>query len=62
MIDRKELVGQFLDIFEDYLDRKGLGDTKNQVKLTGADYEWIADRVESTLIAWGLIPGEGPEK
>lgn len=63
-----ELVGQILDIFEDFLEAKGIQidnpdkedaiadgeDPESIAILYGMDYGELKDDVEDTLINWGI--------
>lgn len=60
--ERMELIGQLVDIFEDFLDAKGIvvrNPEKNEdpdtANIYGTDYSEIADGLEATLINWNLI-------
>lgn len=59
-IDVEELVGQFIDIFEDFLDKKSgeIKSTKTDVFIKGKDYDDLASSIKDTLVSWDLIEGE----
>ena len=59
-IDVEELVGQFIDIFEDFLDKKSgeIKPTKTDVFIKGKDYDDLASSIKDTLVSWDLIKGE----
>lgn len=64
-----EFVGQIIDIFEDFLDDKGVRienpeyyeDPNNDpdeipANIYGSDYGYLQTRIEDTLRNWGLQP------
>jgi len=67
--DKLELLGQIIDIFEDFLEEKGVtipncekeeavedGEDPDSVcNIYGTDYGDLSDQIEHTLIMWGLI-------
>ena len=60
--ERMELIGQLVDVFEDFLDARGIGilnPEKNEdpdaANIYGTDYSEIADGLEATLTNWNLI-------
>lgn len=56
-IDTTELVGQVIDIFEDFLQKKGeikIPDDDEAI-IKNKDYDELASSITSTLINWGLI-------
>lgn len=58
--DMPELVGQMIDIFEDFLDAKGIdipnperiGEDIDEAKIFGEDYDLLADKIQETLESW----------
>ena len=58
-----EFVGQIIDIFEDFLESKGIelentnktGDDEDAAIIYGSDYFEIEDRIMSMLRNWKLI-------
>lgn len=63
--DMPEFVGQIIDIFEDFLEEKGIsiendervGD-EGEAIIFGSDYGMLQDSIEDTVKAWGLKEGE----
>ena len=61
--DRLETIGTFIDIFEDFLEEKGIdipNDEKDQSPDTaaiiyGTDYGVLSDQIESLLINLGVF-------
>ena len=66
--DISELVGQMIDIFEDFLEDKGTEpfpnkestydenlDGKIDAVLYGSDYDALASSIKATLKSWGII-------
>lgn len=58
-----EFVGQIIDLFEDFLESKGIkipNDEKEQSEnpaiLYGTDYEFLQSGIEETLMNWKLLP------
>lgn len=54
-----EFVGQMIDIFEDFLDEKGVtieheecDEDIDTVNIYGSDYDKIADSIRATLASW----------
>lgn len=69
--DLPEFVGQIIDIFEDFLEEKGI-DIENDEKderddpesvaiIYGTDYGILQSAIEETLIGWGLTSPEDEE-
>lgn len=64
-----EFIGQMIDIFEDFLDEKGVTieheecdediDTAN---IYGSDYDEIADGIRATLASWSNSAAQKGEK
>ena len=67
--DVPELIGQIIDLFEDFLDEKGIvienperdeeEDTEMAANIYGTDYGDLADGIEEILTNWELIEKEG---
>ena len=64
--DLGEFVGQMIDIFEDFLEARGIdlaNDEKNEggedsiAIIYGSDYDELAVAIEATLASWGLAEG-----
>ena len=62
---RIELIGQLIDVFEDFLEGRNVvleHDSKNEdgmaAIINGVDYDVIACDLERTLVNWGLIAKE----
>ena len=66
--DKLEFIGQIIDIFEDFLDEKGvkidnpdrdrdaIGDAAcGDTNIYGCDYGDLSDRIESTMTNWGFF-------
>lgn len=66
--DKLEFLGQIIDIFEDFLDEKGIkidnpdcdmdsieDASCDNVNIYGCDYGDLSDRIESTMTNWGLF-------
>lgn len=66
--DKLEFIGQIIDIFEDFLDEKGVkidnpdrdmdsvGDAScDNVNIYGCDYSDLSGRIESTMTNWGFF-------
>lgn len=65
--DVPELIGQFIDTFEDFLDEKGIkipNDEKSEVdendsaNIYGTDYGILSEEIEEILTRWELIEEE----
>lgn len=58
--EEAELVGQIVDVFEDFLESKGISieneerDENEEIAaiIYGADYDFLADEIHSTISAW----------
>ena len=58
--DEAEFIGQFIDVFEDFLDSKGIcidnadrdEDDDNAAIIYGEDYDILADEILSILHNW----------
>ena len=51
--DRAEFIGQIMDGFETFLDRKGV--LEGSVKLAGADYDALKTFLEDTMRNWRVV-------
>ena len=70
--DRKEFIGQVIDIFEDFLDEKGIvipnedRDTdpdlepEGSTNIYGNDYDSIKEKLEKLFINWNVLEDERP--
>lgn len=70
--DRKEFIGQVIDIFEDFLDEKGIvipnedRDTdpdlepEGSTNIYGNDYDTIKEKLEKLFINWNVLEDERP--
>lgn len=69
--DKIEFIGQIIDIFEDFLDEKGVkidnpdrdrdavGDAScGDVNIYGCDYGYLSDCIASTMTNWGFFKKE----
>ena len=65
--DVPELIGQFIDTFEDFLDEKGVkipNDEKSEVdendsaNIYGTDYDILSEEIKEILTRWELIEEE----
>ena len=65
--DVSELIRQFIDLFEDFLDEKGVVipneerdedeelDAENSANIYGSDYDTLSDGIEEILTRWEII-------
>lgn len=63
--DRLEFIGQLIDVFEDFLEQKGIDipnsekedddDIDNIAILYGSDYGQLSDELEAVLRNWGIL-------
>ena len=65
--DKTELIGGIIDIFEDFLDKKGVTlesleesdemelDGGTNANIYGSDYDSVSDSLESLLRSWKVI-------
>lgn len=64
--DRMEMLGCFIDIFEDWLEEKGITvedipneereeDEDNSTIIYGSDYDLLTSKIESVLINSGIL-------
>lgn len=66
--DKCELIGCIVDIFEDFLEEKGVkipneerDENNSEAIIYGIDYGILSEQIESTLRAWDLIGDEEEE-
>lgn len=56
-----EFIGQIIDVFEDFLEEKGIDidndekDVDNAAIIYGSDYDYISEGIEDILQNWGII-------
>jgi hypothetical protein len=67
--DQDEFVGQIIDIFEDFLEVRGIevhipekdgeedGNPQNHVIIYGSDYDDLAHSIRQMLVSWLDVPG-----
>jgi len=60
--DRLEFIGQIIDIFEDFLEEKGIEiqndekeDSENPAIIYGTDYGGLSDYIENMMMSWGVL-------
>ncbi len=62
--DRPEFLGQIMDVFEDFLEAKGvhLPDTRKKecgddhvVILTGSDYDSLSSKISQMMVNWSIF-------
>ena len=62
--DTTEFIGQIIDIFEDFLDEKGIvivnperdeDDEEMAANIYGSDYDRLSDEITGTLKRWNVI-------
>ena len=69
--DKLEFIGQIIDIFEDFLDEKGVkidnpdrdrdaivDASCSKANIYGCDYGDLSDRIELTMTNWGFFKEE----
>ena len=63
--DRAEFVGSIIDIFEDFLDRKGINipnedkdQSENPAIIYGMDYGELQSAIESMMQHWGVLSAD----
>lgn len=65
--DRAEFIGEIVDIFEDFLEEKGITipnpekdetDDENTAIIFGSDYGYCQDRLEEMMRNWKILKGE----
>lgn len=69
--DKLEFLGQIIDIFEDFLDEKGVkidspdrdrdsieDASCSDTNIYGCDYDYLSDRIASTMTNWGFFKEE----
>lgn len=58
--EEAEFIGQVVDVFEDFLESKGISieneerdeDEETAAIIYGSDYDFLADEIHSTISAW----------
>lgn len=70
--EKAEFLGQLIDIFEDFLDEKGIVipneerdmdpnlDPDNSANIYGRDYDSIRSGLEEILVNWGILESDAP--
>lgn len=70
--DRKEFIGQVIDVFEDFLDKKGIIisnderdidsdlEPEGSTNIYGNDYDSIREKLEKLFINWSVLEDERP--
>ena len=57
--DTQEFIGQIIDIFEDFLEEKGVQlnfeESDDEAVLYGNDYDSLSDKIKNMLKAWHVI-------
>lgn len=61
--ERMEFLGQIIDIFEDFLDEKGVWfenpereeEEDNLAIIYGSDYDELSNRLEDMMVAWNVL-------
>ena len=67
--DRPEFLGQIMDVFEDFLEERGISlkneekgelssageDSEQEAIIYGTDYDQLQVRIELLLESWGLV-------
>ena len=63
--DASELIGQVIDVFEDFLQAKGIycdilgtdedGEFGDDVSIIKGDYDWLAANLQETFTNWKVI-------
>ena len=66
--DKPEFIGQIIDLFEDFLDEKGVviknperdeeEDAEMAANIYGTDYDILSGGIEEILRHWKLLEGE----
>ena len=68
--DRKEFIGQVIDVFEDFLDKKGIIisnderdidsdlEPEGSTNIYGNDYDSIREKLEKLFINWSVLEDE----
>lgn len=68
--DEPEFIGQFIDIFEDFLDEKGIVipnqkrdfeedlEPEESANIYGEDYDFLEQEIKKVLIRWEIIANE----
>lgn len=54
--DIHELIGQMMDVFEDFLSRRNEDKSQDDiVMIEGEDYDELSSDIADTLVNWGII-------
>lgn len=60
--DKAEFIGNIIDIFEDFLEEKGIDipndekeDSENPAIIYGTDYGNLQDDLEAMMVAWNVF-------
>ena len=55
--DRSELLGQVIDVFEDFLCEKNINifNPNGDANIYGNDYDHMRQKLNETLVNWGLL-------
>ena len=61
--DKAEFLGQIIDIFEDFLEERGVmfpneerdQDPDNAAIIYGTDYGYLSEELETLMIGWDLM-------
>jgi len=66
--DRPEFIGEIIDIFEDFLEERGItinnpekhedGDDENAAIIYGSDYGELQTQLEGLMAGWGILKNE----
>lgn len=64
--ERAEFIGQLIDVFEDFLEEKGINipneekeDSDDPAILYGSDYGYLESEIMDTLVNWGAHHSKG---
>ena len=63
---KADFIGQLIDIFEDFLDEKGISieneerdeDDDSAAIIFGSDYDALAEQLTETMTRWGVLKKE----
>lgn len=60
--DRNEMLGQMIDIFEDFLCEKNVNiiNPNGDANIYGKDYDHMKQKLNETLVNWGLLEDDRP--
>ena len=60
--DRSELLGQVIDVFEDFLCEKNINifNPNGDANIYGNDYDHMRQKLNETLVNWGLLEDDRP--